>query len=94
MDRVHQGRTIVVLPIELIKINAGEHEGGDLPLVEAHAREVAAVGQQVRSQKDIGGLVMLDGDHLLGKLQIRIRLILKATCSLLKLASCAYFVNA
>jgi hypothetical protein len=51
--------------VELMQINAGEHEGRYLPIIEADAGQVAAAGQQIGSQKNIGGLVLLDGDHLL-----------------------------
>jgi hypothetical protein len=51
--------------VELIEINACEHEGGYLLFIKVDAGEVAAAGKQIGSQENIGGLVLLDGDHLL-----------------------------
>jgi hypothetical protein len=65
VDRVYQGHAGPVFMVELIEIGAREHEGGYLIIVEVDAGEVAAAGQQIGSQEDIGGLVLLDGDHLL-----------------------------
>ncbi len=65
VDRVHQGHAGPVLMVELVEINTREHEGGYLIIVEVDAGEVAAAGQQIGSQENIGGLVLLDRDHLL-----------------------------
>lgn len=65
MNRVHQGRAGLVFPVELVQVFACDLEGGYHPLVEADARQVAAVTEQERPQEDVCGLVVLDWDHLL-----------------------------
>jgi hypothetical protein len=65
MHWVHQGGAVAVLMVELIEIGAREHEGGYLLFIKVDTGEVAAAGQQIGSQEDIGGLVLLDGNHLL-----------------------------
>jgi len=72
--RVHQGCTGPVFTVEPVQLITGKHEGGYLespavaylPVVEADAGQIAAAGEQVGSQEDIRGLVVLDVDHLLG----------------------------
>lgn len=65
MNGVHQDRAGPALLVELVQICTVEHKGGYVSLVEADAGQVAAARQQVSTQEDIGGLVLLDGDHLL-----------------------------
>ncbi len=65
MDGVHQGGAGAVRMVELIETFACEHEGGYPLFVKADSGEVAAACEQVGSQEDIGGLVLMDGDHLL-----------------------------
>lgn len=65
MHRVYQGFTCSVLLVKLIQAFTCEDEGGYLAIIEADTGEIAAAGEQVGSQEDVGSFVVLDGDHLL-----------------------------
>ena len=65
MNRVHQGCAAPVLLIKLVQPVTREHEGRYLTIIEADAGQIAATGQQIGTQEDIRGLVVLDRDHLL-----------------------------
>lgn len=67
MNRVHQGFSGTVFPVELVEAFACYSERGYrlFPIVyrtvcEGYTGKVTTVGKQERSQKDICGLVVLD----------------------------------
>ena len=70
MDGIHQGRTLMIVKLQLLQIRAGEAECGDPLLVEADAAEAAAVAEHKGPKVNIRGLVTFAGNvyHLLGVL--------------------------
>ena len=69
MDRIHQGAAGAVLPVEPVKIVAGNLKGGNTAgrVLDPDPAQVPAMTKQEGPDEDVRSLVMLDGDHLLLK---------------------------
>ena len=65
MNRVHLGRSGSIVLVKLTQPVTCKYEGCYLTIVKVDSGQGTTVRQKVRSQKDICGLVVLDGDHLL-----------------------------
>lgn len=66
MNGIYQCLACPVFPIESVKIFAADLKGGDAShgVLDPDPVQAAAPAEQKGADKDVGGLVAFDGDHL------------------------------